>query len=68
VEYLPLSGATPESKPGVPLFPMESKLVQSSKLEVVDEATSVKVVIRQTPPARGFLRRGFLNSSLARQV
>jgi len=47
---------------------MESKLVQSSKLEVVDEATSVKVVIRQTPPARGFLRRGFLNSSLARQV
>jgi hypothetical protein len=42
--------------------------VQSSKSEVVDEAASVKVVIRQTPPARGFLQRGFLNSSLAEQV
>jgi hypothetical protein len=35
---------------------------------LVDEAASVKDVIKQIPLARGFLRGGFLNSSLARQV
>jgi len=66
---IPLLGATPESEPGVPLFPLESKLVQGARVPpLVDEATSVKVVIKQIPPTRGFLRRGFLNSSLAGQV
>jgi hypothetical protein len=59
----PLSGATLESELGVPLFPLESKLVQSSRVpHLVDEAATVKVVIKQIPLARGFLRRGFLNS------
>jgi hypothetical protein len=43
--------------------------VQSSRVPpLVDEAASMKDVIKQIPPARGFLRRGFLNSSPARQV
>jgi hypothetical protein len=55
----PLLGATPESE-----LPLESKLVQSSRVPpLVDEVASVKDVIKRTPPARGFLRRGFLNSS-----
>jgi hypothetical protein len=64
VIHFPLSGATPESE-----LPLESKLVQSSRVQpLVDEAASVKDVIKRIPSARGFLRRGFLNSSAARQV
>jgi hypothetical protein len=60
----PLSGANPESE-----LPLESKLVQSFRVPpLVDETASVKDVIKRTSPARGFLRRGFLNSSPARQV
>jgi len=43
--------------------------VQSSRVPpLLDEAATVKVVIKQIPSVRGFLRRGFLNSSLAGQV
>lgn len=43
--------------------------MQSSRVQpLVDEAASVKDVIKLIPPTRGFLRRGFLNSSSARQV
>jgi hypothetical protein len=47
----PLSGATLESE-----LPLESKLVQSSRMPpLVDKATFVKDVIKQIPPAKGFL-------------
>jgi hypothetical protein len=60
----PLSGANPESE-----LPLESKLVQSFRVPpLVDETASVKDVIKRTSPARGFLWRGFLNLSSARQV
>jgi hypothetical protein len=45
-----------------------SKLLQSSKTEVIDEATSLKVASNKTSPARGFLRRGFLNPGLSGQA
>jgi hypothetical protein len=65
----PLLGATPESVSRVPLLLVESKLVHSSRVPpLVEEAASVKVAIKQTPSARDFLRRGFLNSSLVEQV
>jgi hypothetical protein len=60
----PLSSATPASE-----LPLESKLVQSSRVPpLVDVAAFVKDVIKRTPPARGFLQRGFLNLRPARQV
>jgi hypothetical protein len=60
----PLLGATPESE-----LPLESKLVQSSRVPpLFDEVAFVEDVIKQIPPAMGFLWRGFLNSSLAGQV
>jgi hypothetical protein len=64
------------SEPGVHLFPMVSKPLQSSKLvskpqiavQLVPDlggvAASVKAVVKHTTPARGFLRRGFLNPSI----
>jgi hypothetical protein len=55
-------------EPGEPLSPKESKLLQSSKLEVIDGAAPVKVASKKTSPARGFLRRGFLNPSLLVQA
>jgi hypothetical protein len=39
----------------------ESKLLQNSKTEVIDEATPMKVAAKKTSPARGFLWKGFLN-------
>jgi hypothetical protein len=60
----PLSGATPKSE-----LPLESKLVQSSRVPpLVDNAASMRDVIKQILLLRGFLRRDFLNSSLAGQV
>jgi len=53
--HFPLLGVIPKSE-----LPLESPLV--------DEAASVKDVIKQIPPARGLLRRGFLNSSMVGQV
>jgi hypothetical protein len=65
----PLSGATLELDLGVPLFSLDSKLLQSSRVPpLVDKATSGKVVIKQISSARGFLRRAFLNSSSVGQV
>jgi hypothetical protein len=55
-------------EPGEPLSPKESKLLQSSKLEVIDGAAPVKVASKKTSPARGFLRRGFINPSLSGQA
>jgi hypothetical protein len=37
-------------------------------LPLVEKTASMKNAIKQTPLARDFLRRGFLNSCLARQV
>jgi hypothetical protein len=54
IPFPPL-GATPE-----PELPLESNLVQSSQVPpLVDEATSMKDVIKRTPPVRGFFWRGF---------
>jgi hypothetical protein len=46
----------------------ETKLPQSLKLEVIDEATPVKVASKKISLLRSFLRRGFLNPSISRQV
>jgi hypothetical protein len=66
--YFPLSGVSPVSEPGEPLSPKESKLLQSSKTEVIDEAASMKVASKKTSLVKGFLQMGFLNSSLSGQA
>jgi hypothetical protein len=42
----------------------ETKSLQRSKVEDPSKAVSMKVVVKQSCPARGFLRRGFLNRSV----
>jgi hypothetical protein len=48
---------------------LESKLKHSSRVpSLAEKEIFKKMAIKQTPSARDFLRRGFLNSSLAGQV
>jgi hypothetical protein len=42
--------------------------LQSLKLEIIDEATLVKVASKKTSLVKGFLQREFLNSSLSGQA
>jgi hypothetical protein len=42
----------------------ETKSLQRSTVEDSGKAVSMKAVVKQTSPARGFIRRGFLNRSM----
>jgi hypothetical protein len=42
----------------------ETKSLQHSKVEDPSKAVSMKAVVKQSSPVRGFLRRGFLNRSV----
>jgi hypothetical protein len=42
----------------------ETKFLQRSRVKDSSKAVSMKAVVKQTSPARGFIRRGFLNRSM----